>query len=1177
MDDIKLGTWNVSGWTNDNSYLRKAILYELDWDIIGIEETHLSDNQNNQPQLDNYKWIGHCRKIRHVNSRKTYGGIGFFLKEKLYETYNISIIDNSFDSILGLLFKDKISDYCFTVFCCYLPPAASPYGRDSTAFFTHLLTMLYTHSYADTCFALGDFNSHISNEDDTISIVDDVRARDVLDFTLNKHGESFIDFLKESRMIITQGRVEGQNNFTSISAKGKACVDFIAISTESIDKCISCNVFLVSDIIKSNGFQSFISDKCKPPDHSPICLTFRPEESVPGISSHESQGSVCSNACGRRYMYNTMSNEFLKSDTWKDVLDQFILRLECIDPSQNSVDLFYDDMISKIFQEMDSNIQYKEASKKTRKLFRNHKPFWTDELSEAWKVMSKCKHTNSQNRNLYHDFRSKQKLFNRLLRRTERSFYRKKAIDIETINTTNPTEFWKQIKALGPKRSSTIPMKVYDENGPEGGNTIPDENYVMNKWKEEFYSLYNMPSELNSNFDAVFYNDIMSQLPDIKIFELNNENANNLDYNSPFTMEELDKVCNKLKCGKSVGPDMIPNEVLKHTGIRTLLLDFTNMCFTKNVIPSIWRKSYISPIPKSSTKDPYVPLNYRGISLLSCVYKFYTAALNSRLSSFCEVNSLLVDEQNGFRPGRSCQDHIYTLSSVIRNRKSRGLDTFCAFVDFQKAFDWVSRDLLLYKLATTFDIHGRLFNTLSTIYESSTSQIRLNGKLTAPFDVSSGVKQGDIISPILFSMYLNDLATGIKELNCGIDVDGYNLSILLYADDIVLIAPDEKSLQKMLDFIQRWCNKWRMAINADKTQVVHFRRPSVPRTKVNFLFGEDSLTIVPVYKYLGVQFDKYLNFEKNASVLADAASRALGAIRSKLKSLKCFGFNSFNTLFNSGVLTIADYSAGVWGTKNYAKTEQVSYKAARYFLGVHRFAPVEALLGDMGWSTAKTRHKILIMKYWNRLCELPQSRLTRRVFDWDRKFTNSRGTWSYSARQILIDVQRPDLFDGVMACDIDNAKSIIDSIDVGDWEVKRYKSDKLRYYNLYKYDKNTEDYLSLDLTKYQRSIFAQFRCGILPLEIEVGRYRDIALPNRICQVCHNAVEDEIHFLLECDAYSMPRDVLFSKANEIENDFSNLDEFEKFTFLVSNIQKPVIKFLTSALAIRTNLLTITNSN
>ena len=176
-----------------------------------------------------------------------------------------------------------------------------------------------------------------------------------------------------------------------------------------------------------------------------------------------------------------------------------------------------------------------------------------------------------------------------------------------------------------------------------------------------------------------------------------------------------------------------------------------------------------------------------------------------------------------------------------------------------------------------------------------------------------------------------------------------------------------------------------------------------------------------------------------------------------------------------------------------------------------------------------------------------------------------------------MDIECSNLFDEVSICNIELATSLLTDIDVNEWDVKRYTSDKLRYYNLYKYDKSTEDYLLLDLSKYQRSIFAQFRCGILPLEIEVGRYRDFALPERTCKLCHNDVEDEIHLLLMCKAYVTPRTKLFNKALEIENIFHSFDTFNKFTFLVSNLQKPVIKFLTSALAIRTNLLTISNPN
>ena len=281
---------------------------------------------------------------------------------------------------------------------------------------------------------------------------------------------------------------------------------------------------------------------------------------------------------------------------------------------------------------------------------------------------------------------------------------------------------------------------------------------------------------------------------------------------------------------------------------------------------------------------------------------------------------------------------------------------------------------------------------------------------------------------------------------------------------------------------------------------------------------------------------------------------------------------TFNTLFKSGALSIADYSAGIWGTKIFPQIEQVQYKAARYFLGVHRFAPTEALLGDMGWSTARTRHRLLILKFWNRLCNLHTSRLTRRVFDWDRLYTNKRGTWCYNVRHILHDIGCPDLFHASTACDITFAQNALVEMDLVDWDISRYKSDKLRYYNLYKYDKGAEEYTKMNIDKYQRSVFAQFRCGILPLEIEVGRYRDIPLKERICQLCNNAVEDEIHFLCECPRYMDYRESLFNEAKEVDLSFMHMDIIEQFVFLMSNFQKPVMKFLNKAISRRSYYIT-----
>lgn len=162
--------------------------------------------------------------------------------------------------------------------------------------------------------------------------------------------------------------------------------------------------------------------------------------------------------------------------------------------------------------------------------------------------------------------------------------------------------------------------------------------------------------------------------------------------------------------------------------------------------------------------------------------------------SYLESNDVLADEQNGFRKDRSCEDHLFTLNSLIHNNSN----LYVAFIDLQKCFDFVDRDMMLYKFLI-INIDGKVYNSIKNIYQSSESRIRINGVLTNRFDCKTGVKQGDNLSPTLFSIFINDLAQEINNLDVGIDLVNRKLSMLLYADDIALIAKSTEDLQCMLN------------------------------------------------------------------------------------------------------------------------------------------------------------------------------------------------------------------------------------------------------------------------------------------------------------------------------------------------------------------------------------------
>ena len=127
------------------------------------------------------------------------------------------------------------------------------------------------------------------------------------------------------------------------------------------------------------------------------------------------------------------------------------------------------------------------------------------------------------------------------------------------------------------------------------------------------------------------------------------------------------------------------------------------------------------------------------------------------------------------------------------------------------------------------------------------------------------------MSPTLFCIFINDLITEINGLGKGLKLGTSQLSILIFADDIALLAENEQDLQSMLNCVHSWCDKWRMAVNLDKTNVMHFRNKRKQITKYCFTYGNSQMEIVNRYKYLGMLLDDHLDFSTTAELLAGAA------------------------------------------------------------------------------------------------------------------------------------------------------------------------------------------------------------------------------------------------------------------------------------------------------------------
>jgi len=213
------------------------------------------------------------------------------------------------------------------------------------------------------------------------------------------------------------------------------------------------------------------------------------------------------------------------------------------------------------------------------------------------------------------------------------------------------------------------------------------------------------------------------------------------------------------------------------------------------MIPSEWNRVIIKPIPKPG-KDRQIPKNSRGINLISTVTKLYTGILNNRLMSFLEGNNKLNDEQSAYRKGRSCVDNLFVLTSLIRDRKRQKRDTFvCFFLDFSAAFDNIRHSLLLTK-EEKYGINGNFHKYC--VLPCTVRLILMDTSL-----MGCSIRQGDVVTPTIFCLFIDDLINEIKSLNyVMIDMEGVDSSILVFADDIALVASDMEKLQEVINKLE---------------------------------------------------------------------------------------------------------------------------------------------------------------------------------------------------------------------------------------------------------------------------------------------------------------------------------------------------------------------------------------
>ena len=326
-------------------------------------------------------------------------------------------------------------------------------------------------------------------------------------------------------------------------------------------------------------------------------------------------------------------------------------------------------------------------------------------------------------------------------------------------------------------------------------------------------------------------------------------------------MPETANAINSLKINKAAGVDGIVNEMFK-AGINSLLFPLHkifNSVLTHGYFPKAWQTNTLTPLFKKG--DQYDPKNYRGIAVSSSISKIFLTIMQKRLSNFAYSNNLIPSCQIAYKRNSSTSDHILTLKILIDkyvNAVSRSY-LFVCFVDFRAAFDTVWRRALLYKLVK-MGVGGNFLNVIDSMYSNVLYRVKLDGYLSKSIPSSIGVKQGCVLSPLLFNLFLSDLPN-IFSRNCHpVELSDLKLNCLMFADDLVLVSQSADGLQTCLTNLESYCNKWCLTVNTDKTKIIIFNKGGHKISRFTFKINDSNIDVVQKYCYLGIIFSSTGSF-----------------------------------------------------------------------------------------------------------------------------------------------------------------------------------------------------------------------------------------------------------------------------------------------------------------------------
>ena len=497
----------------------------------------------------------------------------------------------------------------------------------------------------------------------------------------------------------------------------------------------------------------------------------------------------------------------------------------------------------------------------------------------------------------------------------------------ENLIGKNGTSFWSSWKKMNNSQDSTA-TRV---NGMTDAKGIAE---TFATYFESVYADHDTPEHdgLKKNFDQS-YSHYFSQHYDDDI--------------SPYFLSwsEMMDIAAKIQLGKSSSGVCRPEHVIH--GSTVLICHFQllfNGLIQHGYVPQDFLKGTITPIVKDSQGDISDPSNYRGITLSCLPAKLFEYAIQKKTTHLLDTDHL----QFGFKSKTSTSHALYALKSTIDHFIEHGSNVYIAFLDCTKAFDRISHFGLFTKLINR-KVPLCILMCLIYWYCNMSCNVKWVNEYSRSFKVPLGIKQGGINSPEFFGCYIDDVSQLLRNLHIGCHMFGIFLAMILFADDLCLLAPTRGALKKMIETCASYCKEYGLTFNAKKSKIMVFSKNNVNMADLSpILLNGSKVEYTDTITYLGASIvsKKGITFSSSNDL-----TKFYRASNSILRANNKPSEEVLMQLLYSCCIPILSYASAV---KDYPSREMqncctATNDAFRFVFGYNRWESVRTLRESLGY------------------------------------------------------------------------------------------------------------------------------------------------------------------------------------------------------------------------------------